>query len=133
MRVSVYFLKMTRCVNVSVSKSKVEYYIDLAIKTAEKSNGYYKHGAVVVYRSKIMSTSPNVYFNNFQSRPNTSHPCNSLHSEVGALLKLRRDQLKDCVVYVVRINNTGQVCNSKPCSHCMKTLSKYKIRTVYYS
>lgn len=104
------------------------YYIDQASNIALKSNGYYKHGAVIVYRNKIISSASNVYL----SKYTTEKPHNSIHGEVNAIINVKNKHiLKHCVMYVVRINNKGELRDSTPCETCRKILNRYKIRCIH--
>ena len=58
------------------------------------------------------------------------------HAEVDALNNLRRHQkCKPVNLIVVRFNSRGDLCSSRPCYHCLRTLmnSGLRIRFVYYS
>ncbi len=60
----------------------------------------------------------------------------SLHAEIDAFKKLPGYYLsKDLDLIVVRFTQTGKLCSSRPCYHCLKTLSNLGIRIkyVYYS
>jgi tRNA(Arg) A34 adenosine deaminase TadA len=104
--------------------------IDKAANAAEKSNGYYRHGAVIVYRNKVISSASNMYL----SRYTIEKPHNSIHAEVNAIMRVKNKHiLKHCFLYVVRINNNGEIKNSKPCENCMKIINKHKIKLCYHS
>lgn len=34
---------------------------------------------------------------------------------------------------VIRVNAIGELCNSKPCAHCIKLMKKMNIHKIYYS
>jgi hypothetical protein len=64
----------------------------------------------------------------------------SIHAEVAALNNLRYSHyLKYIDLVVIRINKSGNLCNSKPCSNCVKFMNtilikrRYKISNIYYS
>lgn len=66
--------------------------------------------------------------------------CRSTHSEVMAINNLRfTKKLKKIDIYVLRVNRSGSLCNSKPCSNCIdymrKTLRKrnYKLQNIIYT
>lgn len=109
---------------------KHAYCVEKASLAAEKSNGYYRHGAVVVYRNKIISAASNVYL----SKYTIEKPHNSIHAEINALIHVKNKHiLKHCLLYVVRINNKGEIKQSKPCQNCMNIILRYKIKLCYYS
>jgi tRNA(Arg) A34 adenosine deaminase TadA len=69
---------------------------------------------------------------NFKKQHNTP----STHAEIDAFKKLSRYYAsRDMNIIVVRFTKTGDLCSSRPCYHCLKTLmnSGMKIKHVYYS
>ena len=34
---------------------------------------------------------------------------------------------------VIRINNNGELVNSRPCNHCIQNLKMFGVKVVYYS
>jgi deoxycytidylate deaminase len=40
---------------------------------------------------------------------------------------------KNLKMIVIRLNNLGQLKNSKPCNHCLESLKMFGIKKVYYS
>lgn len=116
------------------TNEKQKYYLDYAANIAMKSNMNHKHGAVIVYKKKIIATGYNYiinsYYHNF-----------SIHAEVSAILSIKNNPhyktiLSECELYVVRI---GPKClfktlkYSKPCCNCQKTINKYDIKKAFYS
>jgi deoxycytidylate deaminase len=60
----------------------------------------------------------------------------SLHAEIDAYKKLPRYYAgKELNMIVVRFSNEGKLCQSRPCFHCLQTLSNsgIRIKNVYYS
>ena len=60
----------------------------------------------------------------------------SLHAEVDAYHNLRGYYRgKELDLLVIRFNSHGDLCSSRPCYHCLKTLTSagLNIRYVYYS
>jgi tRNA(Arg) A34 adenosine deaminase TadA len=60
----------------------------------------------------------------------------SLHAEIDAFKKLPNYYLsKDLNLIVVRFSQNGELSSSRPCYHCLKTLSSsgIRIKYVYYS
>lgn len=127
-------------------------FIDEAILTAEKSNlKVANHGAVVVYRGKIVGHGYNKYCVENKNKVNRW----SVHAEVdainNALRKISRDDLRKSTLIVVRKLKEGSkihnqqtltkseslVCEeigySAPCKHCANFILRNGIRTCYYS
>ncbi len=128
-------------------------FVDEAILNAEKSNmKVANHGAVIIYRGKIVGHGYNKYC--VQNKNKINHW--SVHAEVDAindaLRKISHDDLRKSTLIVVRKlkegtkvqedNNTitkseSLICenigNSMPCKYCTKFIIKYGIKTCYYS
>ena len=104
--------------------------IHLAIDEAYKSRHKdFKHGAVLVKGKKIISTGYN------QPSCNT-HMYKSIHAEMQTIInakKTRQSIDKYCVLYVVRVTNSGMLALSKPCDHCMSLIKKNNIRNIIFS
>lgn len=109
---------------------KHDLFISVAAKIAEKSTMQQKHGAVIVYKNKIIATG----FNHTCDYMNSNY---SIHAEVAAISQIfyNKQLLELCDIYVVRIAPAFNNClkNSKPCKNCTKFINKYKLRNTYYS
>ena len=127
-------------------------FIDEAILTAEKSNlKVANHGAVVVYRGKIVGRGYNKYCVENKNKVNRW----SVHAEVdainNALRKISHDDLRKSSLIVVRKLKEGSkihnketltkssnlVCEevgySEPCKHCANFILKNRLKACYYS
>ena len=127
-------------------------FIDEAILTAEKSNlKVANHGAVVVYRGKIVGRGYNKYCVENKNKVNRW----SVHAEVdainNALRKISPDDLRKSTLIVVRkLKEGSQILNkqtltkskslvceeigySAPCKHCTNFILRNGLRTCYYS
>ena len=108
-------------------------FIDEAYNQAMKSDMNFNHGAVLIYRGKIVGRGFNTYIN---SNYNCTQKI-SLHAEVSAvndaLKKMHVSELKNCELIIIRVNNSGMCANSKPCCKCQDFINKLCIRKVYYS
>lgn len=109
---------------------KYDLFISMAAKIAEKSTMLQKHGAVIVYKNKIVATGFNYNCNHMNNNF-------SIHAEVAAISQLfyNKSLLEFCDIYVVRIAPAFNNClkNSKPCKNCTKFINKHKLRNTYYS
>ena len=56
----------------------------------------------------------------------------SIHAEMDAMKKLRNNK-KKLNLLVVRFSNSGKLCQSKPCHHCIEKLKTLNLKKVYYS
>ena len=114
-----------------IINKKHQIFLDKAAELAKCSTMQQKHGAVVVYKNKIIGCG-------FNYMANYLNDNNSIHAEVAAISKVFKNKnlLEDCDIYVVRIatsrfNNCLKL--SKPCEKCTKFIEKYNIRRAYYS
>jgi deoxycytidylate deaminase len=116
--------------NFKLITRKHDLFLSIAAKIAEKSTMQQKHGAVIVYKNKIIASG----FNYNCSHMNNNY---SIHAEVAAISQLfyNKALLEFCDIYVVRIAPAYDNClkNSKPCKNCTKFINKYKLRNTYYS
>lgn len=116
---------------IKIINKKHQLFLQKAAEIALKSNMQQKHGAVIVYKNKIVATGYNEicdYMNNNFS----------IHAEVSAISKMfyNKKLLELCDIYVVRIASvTFDNClkNSKPCKNCTNFINKYNLRNIYYS
>jgi len=115
--------------NVKKSNEKQKQYLNIAAKIASKSPVYtHKHGAIIVYKDKIISSGYNYYIKDF-----------SMHAEVSAISKIKRKYksiLNECDIYVVRIGPKSldnPLKYSRPCPNCQYTIIKNNIKNAYYS
>ena len=114
------------------------YYINEASKSAQNSlhplSGVpFAHGAVIVYRGKIIGRGFNKMCVPCVNRVNQF----SIHAEVDAiqdaLRKVHKNDLKKSTLIVVRVNTCGETLNSYPCINCRNYISQLGVKTVYYS
>jgi pyrimidine deaminase RibD-like protein len=114
---------------VKISNEKQRRYLNIAAKVASKSPVYtHKHGAIIVYKDKIISSGYNYYIKDF-----------SMHAEVSAISKIKKKYkgiLNDCDIYVVRIGPKSldnPLKYSRPCLNCQSAIIKNNIKNAYYS
>ena len=105
-------------------------FFDEAYSQALKSNMNSNHGAVLIYRGKIIGRGYNTYNSNFNEK-------SSLHAEISAinsaLRKISINDLKKCELVIIRVNKLGECLNSKPCCNCERAICNYNIKRVFYS
>lgn len=111
-----------------------KYYTLEAAKLAEKSLvSVASHGALVIYRGKIVGRGYNKFCVPNVNRVNPW----SIHAEVAAihdaLRKIPKEYLRKSTLLVVRVNNEGETLNSYPCENCRNYINRMNIKTAYYS
>ena len=104
-------------------------FYETAYEQAIKSDMNFNHGAIVIYRGKIVGKGYNTYIND-----NNKY---SIHAEVSAInsaLKIvKRKDLANCELIIIRVNKNGESSNSYPCKECRKFINFNNIKKVYYS
>ena len=102
-----------------------------AYDQALKSEMNFNHGAVLIYRGRIIGKGRNTYTNSSYNEKS------SVHAEISAikdgLKKISCDELKKCELVIIRVNKAGECLNSKPCHNCEQFIRKYCIKKVFYS
>lgn len=106
-------------------------FLDSANKIALNSTMLHKHGAIIVYKNKIIAEGFN-YRCNYLSKEY------SIHAEIAALNNVKgkyKKILNECTMYVVRnaMNFDNVLKYSKPCDNCKKAILKYNLKKIYYS
>ena len=116
-------------VSARISSEKQKYYLNIAAKIAIKSPMFnHKHGAIIVYKDKIIGSGYNYYMADF-----------SIHAEVAAIASIHKKQkhiLSECDIYVVRIGPdrfNNPLKYSRPCTNCSNTIIKNNIKNAFYS
>ena len=92
-------------------------FFDEAYRQAIKSDMNFNHGALVIFRGRIIGRGYNTYIESNYKR--------SIHAEERAIsdaLKngMSEGELKKCEMVVIRFNAHGECLNSKPCCNCTR-------------
>lgn len=102
-----------------------------AYNQALKSEMNFNHGAVLIYRGRIVGKGHNTYINSSYNEKN------SIHAEISAikngLKKISTEELKNCELVIIRVNRLGECLNSKPCHNCENFIKKFNIKKVFHS
>jgi len=108
----------------------------LLINTALKSNMQHKHACVITFHNKIISIGYNRYNLNYKdiyssNKYEYKHNKYSIHAEKDAIMKIKdKNILKNCKIYIIRINNNLSIINDYPCEMCYKLLNKYNLSKI---
>jgi deoxycytidylate deaminase len=86
----------------------------------------YNRNFIRSYHAEIHSLSQFLQKNNLNSMKKVL----SCHSPCNKYTHLISKKLE---ILVIRLDKQGNLKNSKPCKHCLETLKKFNIKTVYYS
>lgn len=118
--------------------------IEICIEEAKKSNMCSKHGAILIYRNKILAYSHNIAptsNKNLEKHERFSKDgkrrISGCHAEISVIKKFviryPKRWLSKCTMIVIRVNNSDNLINSKPCDYCKSYIEKHNIPSVYFS
>ena len=105
-------------------------FFNLAKESSTKSSYHHKIGAVLVYKGKILSIGHN---KPEKTHPKSNNPFKTVHAELDVILSSGSRDLSGTTLYLYREYKNGYPACAKPCEYCMKLISKYKIKKVYYT
>lgn len=107
----------------------------MAAKAAEQSgHDTFRHGAVLVRGGSIISISANSDNHTaFGQRFRTSPGRATQHAEVACVLGVDRTMTNGGVIYVARVNRSGEWKMSKPCSMCHEVMKFVGVKKVVYT
>jgi len=108
--------------------------VKLAIEEAKQStHPLFKLGCVIFKKKIIISTGRNYNLKSRKSlHPKFTRWKNSVHAEVDAIINAKTD-LKNCCLFVVRINKKNNFLLAKPCQQCQQYIKHVGIKKIYYS
>lgn len=132
------------CKNVTKEQEK---YISKCLSLAQKSNLTQKHGCVLVRKKKIISCGYNFKMSNHfldtTKKETTCRDIFSIHAEISTIKKVKKQDLSECDLYVVRLGPLSNIKDEKyslkdtkyscPCKVCKSFIVEYNIKRVYYT
>jgi deoxycytidylate deaminase len=126
-------------VNQRIYQRAVEIVTALKAKT---KNGKSHHGALIYKKGKILSIGVNNYLKRHNSnrfgqyadhKGYTTEYKACRHAEISAIIRHGEEDLSDCEMLVVRIDNKDNPSLSKCCINCARVLKGLNIKKVFYS
>lgn len=107
----------------------------LARKEAEKSPfDVFRHGAVLARGGKVINSAFNECVHSRLSDRFKKHEgIGTRHAELSVILGIDKKVTTGADVYVVRLNPSGNLKNSRPCDMCIGVLKFVGVRRVFYS
>ncbi|AWN04522.1 CMP deaminase [Rhodococcus phage Grayson] len=108
--------------------------MDITSKVAMNSTCRSKHGAAIWKAGSLLSIGINKsrLMNEYKTWWEDG-PVPSEHAEMSAIRQCGDADLNGAVLYVSRVNNTGEEMFSRPCSNCSDAISSRGIKTVIYT
>lgn len=98
-------------------------------KNVSKLSQHPKHklGAVLVVKGKPISVGHNQY----KSHPEAKYT--GLHAEIQAIKTSGKDKIKGSSIFVYRENKNGRLALAKPCGDCMKKITDFGIKIIFFT
>jgi pyrimidine deaminase RibD-like protein len=103
-------------------------HLEAAIELAKTSKCHYRHGAVVVYKGRVISKATNRRVGDPEVAWRKSH----IHAEFAALVAAG-SRATGAQVYVARILADGTPANSEPCKKCARLLNRLGVAQVVWT
>ena len=124
----------TFCVTIKIT-NRIRRYMELAKNSAFNSDFCHRHGSVLARGGAVIHTSFNkAVFNSFADRFRSKQDgYGSRHAEIGAVFGMSRSATEGSDVYVARVNNKGEFCNSCPCSMCIDICRFVGVKRIIFS
>lgn len=115
--------------------NKFQNFIDIARALKPVVQNYqYFHVAIIFKGKRVRSIGWN---NAKKSNPiilkYPYKPNSRIHAEMSAILKIKNVETSNLNIIVMRIDDKGNLCNSKPCSGCEAMIHDFGFKNVYYS
>ena len=108
-------------------------HLTTVVGAAHKSEHSAKHGAILVKKGKVIAVTNNKYCSKIRLGHFHSDRVWSIHAEMSLATILPKKVTRGATVYVVRVNNNGDLVNSEPCELCKKILITMGVKKVYHS
>jgi tRNA(Arg) A34 adenosine deaminase TadA len=109
-----------------VNSAKFDRIVDILFDVAEMSVMLQRHACALIMGGKIRAISENT-----DGKPFANH--SEMNAISNYLAKNKPNTLTRCTLVIIRINRQGEICDSKPCSECIKYLKHYHIKKIFYS
>lgn len=113
-------------------RSRVQRMVQRLRKVAAKSSCDYKLGSLITNGGRILSEGFNRYRKTC-SLGRSYGETESIHAEIDALRKMKREDVAGMTLYVARFMKNGSFARSKPCSGCNRAIRELGIRKVVYT
>ncbi len=116
--------------------------ITKALKESSQSHQSF-HAAFLVKGGKIFSIGINsmkgnaissTYVSRKEDRLSYTYTA-GIHAEMACLSKVKHKKynMNEFSMIVIRVNNNGEVSNSRPCHNCCWHLGRYNLKKIYHS
>lgn len=115
-------------------KSRLDSLIKIARQSKTKRQVRRQYHVAAIYKGKArISLACNT--TKTHPRKNNYYPeiINTVHAELAAILAAGDIDFSDCVIFVIRIDNNGNIANSAPCEHCQKLIRSLKFKRVIHT
>lgn len=92
------------------------------------------HVAAIYQRKRLISLAINTDKTHPAMKPWYPYfPGLGTHAELNAILQAEKIDFSKSTLYVIRIDNNGNVADSKPCCYCQKMIESFQFYKVIHS
>lgn len=105
-------------------------FIETAIEVASKSTMRKRYACLIIHKGRIISCGYNEkiiskFYVDDEERK-------SYHAERNAICKIKDKRiLRECIFYIIRIDQMGNSWPAIPCEHCSKYLKRLGVIGIY--
>jgi tRNA(Arg) A34 adenosine deaminase TadA len=99
-------------------------FVRRAVCAATRASGAFRHGAVVVYKGRVVASGCNRF---------GAGARDSVHAEAATVARVPRSVLRGATMFVVRVGRDQRLLESRPCTRCQRHLARLGMRCVFYT
>ena len=110
-------------------------YLDLSFILRDKPNASNLHFSYIIKKNRILSIGWNNSKKTHSLAAKHGYYENHIHSELAAVVKFphRYYDLAQCTLINIRIQKDGNPMMSRPCKNCLKLLTAFQFKKVWYT
>jgi tRNA(Arg) A34 adenosine deaminase TadA len=111
----------------------------IALAEAQQSEVSFRHGATLFRKGQAYGRGCNKYRTIAWAWQQSALPSdhevrlNNMHAETACMHNVAREKISGKDIFVVRINSSSLLRQSRPCVSCLHNMRKKNIRRVYFS
>jgi deoxycytidylate deaminase len=106
--------------------------INILKKKAQNSDLQFKHSACLIKGNKICAIGINKYIKDIIINDNIKGKT-TIHAEIDAIINSNSKNMKGIDILIIRLGQSNNLQNSRPCNSCIEKMRKKGIRKAYYS
>lgn len=123
--------------------NRVKSYVDYArAMKGSRQTGQFYHVTFICKKRKVIAIGfnnltkllPPTRWGTYKASKNNCRETYAagIHSEISAIIKCGHEDCSSFDFFNIRINNKGEIANSKPCFNCQRVLNQVGYKNIYY-